>query len=61
MKPASTSCLGDLDLAPEALVEADLENDPRLVAGIDHPPARGDIDRERLLAEHMLAAWRRRR
>src|SRR5262245_49742116 len=48
--------LRDFDLAPKALVEADLKNDLRVLAGLDHPRRRGDVHGQRLLAEDMLAA-----
>ena len=47
--------LGDLHLRPEALVEADLEQDLRVPAGVDHPAGGLDVERQRLLAEHVLA------
>ena len=55
MKPGVDQRLRDLDLRPEALVEADLEQDLRAPAGVDHPAGGLDVERQRLLAEHVLA------
>jgi len=49
----------DLHLAPAALVEADLQDHSRLGAGFDHLGTALDIERQRLLAKHVLAARRR--
>ena len=51
--------LGDLDLAPEALVEADLQHDAGLVAGVDHRAA--FLRRSPPAASRRARACRRRR
>ena len=50
--------LRDAHLVPVALVEAHLQDDAGRGAGLDHAPCRLDVDRERLLAQHVLARGR---
>ena len=47
--------LGDAHLGPETLIEADLQDDARGGAGLDHGAGVGQGRRQRLLAEHRLA------